>query len=209
MIRRNYASLLLLLLSVFALLSAGCSEETPKLRALSEDAVILAFGDSLTYGTGANHQTESYPAVLASLSGRTVINAGVPGEVSGEGLNRLGKMLDEHQPDLVLLCHGGNDLIRKLDETALSQNLTQMVEQIRAQGAEVVMLSVPKPGVFLKPAPLYSQLAAKLRLPIANEIIADVESETSLKSDAIHPNATGYRLIAERVYELLSESGAL
>jgi lysophospholipase L1-like esterase len=171
--------------------------------------VILAFGDSLTYGTGANHHTESYPAILAALSGRTVINAGVPGEVSQQGLNRLGQMLTEHQPDLVLLCHGGNDLIRKLDESALSQNLAQMVTQIRSHGAEVMLLSVPKPGVFLKPAPLYSQLAAELQLPVANEIIADVESETSLKSDAIHPNAEGYRLIAERVFELLSESGAL
>jgi lysophospholipase L1-like esterase len=176
---------------------------------LSEDAVILAFGDSLTYGTGANHQTESYPAVLAGLSGRTVINAGVPGEVSSAGLKRLRKMLAEHQPDLVLLCHGGNDLIRKLDEGALSRNLSQMVAEIQAQGAEVVMLSVPKPGVFLKPAPLYSQLSAELGIPIENEIIADVESDTALKSDPIHPNATGYRMIAERLYHLLSESGAL
>jgi lysophospholipase L1-like esterase len=208
MIRRHYQLLLLVLLFVSALLVSGCSDDAPKLRALSEDAVILAFGDSLTYGTGANHQTESYPAVLAGLSGRTVINAGVPGEVSSEGLNRLGQMLEEHQPDLVLLCHGGNDLIRKLDETALSQNLAQMVAQIHAQGAEVVILSVPKPGIFLKPAPLYLQLATELHLPIANEIIADVESETSLKSDAIHPNAEGYRLIAEHVHQLLSDSGA-
>lgn len=188
---------------------SACGEETPQLSALSHDAVILAFGDSLTYGTGANHLTESYPAVLAELSGRRVINAGAPGEVSREGLKRLQQQLDEHQPDLVVLCHGGNDLIRKLDETSLSQNLAQMIALIRAQGAEVMMLSVPKPGVFLKPAPLYSEIAATLKLPIANEIIADVESKTSLKSDAIHPNAEGYRLIAERVHQLLGESGAL
>lgn len=209
MILRYGQPLLVVLLLVSALFLSGCSDDAPKLRALSDDAVILAFGDSLTYGTGANPQTESYPAVLAGLSGRTVINAGVPGEISSEGLNRLGQILEKHLPDLVLLCHGGNDLIRKLDETALSQNLAQMVSQIRAQGAEVVILSVPKPGVFLKPAPLYSQLATDLRLPIANEIIADVESKTSLKSDAIHPNAEGYRLIAERVYQLLTSSGAL
>jgi lysophospholipase L1-like esterase len=210
MIRRYYQPLLVALLFVSALLFSGCSsEDTPKLRVLSDDAVILAFGDSLTYGTGADHQTESYPAVLAGLIGRTVVNAGVPGEVSSEGLNRLGKMMEEHQPDLVLLCHGGNDLIRKLDETALRQNLAQMVTQIREYGAEVVVLSVPKPGVFLKPAPLYLQLATEFQLPIANEIIADVESKTSLKSDAIHPNAAGYKLIAEQVYQLLSESGAL
>ena len=209
MMSRYTQRLFVVLLFVAALFVSGCSEESPKLRTLGDDAVILAFGDSLTYGTGANSATESYPAVLAGLSNRTVINAGVPGEVSSEGLNRLGQMLEQHQPDLVLLCHGGNDLIRKLDETALSQNLAQMVTQIRAQGAEVVILSVPKPGVFLKPAPLYLQLATELGLPIANEIIADVESKTSLKSDAIHPNAAGYQLIAEHVHQLLSDSGAL
>jgi lysophospholipase L1-like esterase len=208
MVRYSHSVSAILLFFVAIFLS-GCSEETPKLRTLSHDAVILAFGDSLTYGTGANPETESYPAILAELSGRTIINAGVPGEVSSEGLNRLELMLEKHQPDLVLLCHGGNDLIRKLDETALRKNLAQMVSLIHAQGAEVVILSVPKPGVFLKPAPLYLQLATDLRIPIANEIIADVESETSLKSDPIHPNAAGYRLIAERVHQLLSNSGAL
>jgi lysophospholipase L1-like esterase len=209
MIQRIRQAFITLLLFTATISLSACGEESPELSALSQDAVILAFGDSLTYGTGANHETESYPAILANLSGRKVINAGVPGEVSREGLNRLGQLLAEHQPDLVLLCHGGNDLIRKLDETTLRQNLSEMVAQVRAQGAEVVMLSVPKPGVFLKPAPLYSDLAAELQLPIENDIIADVEADTSLKSDPIHPNAKGYRLIAEEIHQLLSDSGAI
>jgi lysophospholipase L1-like esterase len=209
MIQRIRRAFIAVLLVAAVITLSACGEESPRLSALSQDAVILAFGDSLTYGTGANHQTESYPAILANLSGLTVINAGVPGEVSREGLDRLGQLLAEHQPELVLLCHGGNDLIRKLDETALRQNLSEMVAQARAQGAEVVMLSVPKPGVFLKPAPLYADLAAELQLPIENEIIADVESDTSLKSDPIHPNAKGYRLIAEEIHQLLRDSGAI
>jgi lysophospholipase L1-like esterase len=198
-----------LVLCLLVLTSAcGSGEPSQQLEALGQDAVILAFGDSLTYGTGAKHQTESYPAVLAQLSGKTVINAGVPGEVSGEGLSRLKSLLSEHQPDLVLLCHGGNDLLRKLDTGKLKDNLQQMIQLIRAQGADVVMLSVPKPGLFLKPAPLYSELADRQQVLLENEIIADVESERALKSDAIHPNAAGYRLIAERLHQLLSQAGA-
>lgn len=204
-IRRILAALILV---ATAISLSGCGDDAPRLNALSQDAVILAFGDSLTYGTGANHKTESYPAVLANLSRRTVINAGIPGEVSREGLERLGQLLDEYQPDLVLLCHGGNDLIRKLDETALSNNLSEMVAQIRARGAQVVMVSVPKPGIFLKPAVLYSELANELQVPIENDIIAEVESETALKSDPIHPNARGYRIIAEEIHQLLLDSGA-
>ncbi len=190
------------------LLSACSDGAAPTLQRLEQDAVILAFGDSLTYGTGADHHTESYPAVLATLSDRKIINAGVPGEVSREGLLRIRTLLEQHQPDLVLLCHGGNDLIRKLGGEQLQQNLVQMIEAIRESGAQVVMLAVPKPGVFLKAAPVYSEVAEQLQVPLENNIIADIESENTLKSDAIHPNAKGYRLLAERVHELLSQGGA-
>lgn len=201
-------SVWLLIVSLTLLPACGDSSQT-SLRSLSPDAVILAFGDSLTFGTGADPQTESYPAILTELSGRTVINAGVPGEVSREGLARIETLLTQHQPQLVLLCHGGNDLIRKLSESELRQNLTGMVERIRAHGAEVVMLSVPKPGLFLKAAPVYQEVAHALQVPLENDIIPDIESDTALKADPIHPNARGYRLLAERMHELLSQSGAL
>ena len=102
----------------------ACSSSQPGLSPLADDAVILAYGDSLTFGTGANSDTESYPAVLAQLTQRQVVNAGVPGEISSEGLDRLTTMLEQHQPDLVILCHGGNDLIRRLDKHQLKSNLT-------------------------------------------------------------------------------------
>lgn len=200
---RPWAAMLLIIF-----LSACSDGAAPTLQRLDQDAVILAFGDSLTYGTGADHHTESYPAVLATLSDRKIINAGVPGEVSREGLIRIRTLLEQHQPDLVLLCHGGNDLIRKLGGEQLQQNLVHMIEVIHESGAQVVLLAVPKPGVFLKAAPVYSEVAEQLQVPLENNIIADIESETALKSDAIHPNARGYRLLAERVHELLNQGGA-
>jgi lysophospholipase L1-like esterase len=195
---------LILLLTVSA-----CGSEQPTLEKLDAGDVIVAFGDSLTYGTGANPENESYPAVLAALSNHPVVNAGIPGEVSAEGLERLNKVMTTHQPALVLLCHGGNDLLRKLDEAQLRANLTAMIALIRSFGSQVVMLSVPKPGVFLKPAPLYAEIAEKLSVPIDNETLADIESDTALKSDPIHPNKVGYKQMAEAIYQLLQQQGAL
>jgi lysophospholipase L1-like esterase len=163
----------------------------------------------LTYGTGAQTREHSYPAVLAELSGLNVINAGVPGEISAEGLARIDRYLMEAAPDLVILCHGGNDMIRKLDQSQLRRNLANMIKKIRSSGAEVVLLSVPRPGIWLDAAPVYQQVAETYNVVVDNDIIADVESDPALKSDPIHPNTAGYHLVAERLFDLLKRHGAV
>jgi lysophospholipase L1-like esterase len=139
-----------------------------------------------------------------------VINAGVPGEITSSGRQRLPGLLDKYRPGLVILCHGGNDLLRKLDLDAARDNLQAMLAAARQRDIPVVLLGVPRPGLFLlESAELYAQLAAEHDMPFDGDIIAAVESDNSLKSDAIHPNAEGYRRIAEAVYRLLRDSGAL
>lgn len=194
--------------AALSLLAAACSERPPRLAPLAADAVVLAFGDSLTYGSGAN-SSESYPAVLSRLIGRTVINAGVPGEVSADGLKRLPGLLAEHRPQLVILCHGGNDLLRKQDEALVAANLAAMVQQVKAQGASALLIGVPKLGFGLEVPALYLQLARAQQLPYEGKIATTIGGDRALKSDFIHPNAAGYRLLAQRLQALLSEAGAL
>ena len=190
-----------------ALLVSGCSR-TPQVPLLTADAVILAFGDSLTFGTGAA-EAESYPAVLARLTGRRVVNAGVPGEVSASGVQRLPELLDRERPALLILCHGGNDLLQRQDQRLLADNLRTMVRAARERGVSVVLVAVPSLGLSLKPPPLYREVAAEFSIPIEDSALPHILGKSSLKSDHIHPNGTGYRMLAEAVSGLLKKCGAL
>jgi acyl-CoA thioesterase-1 len=196
------------LLAISLLLSA-CTESTSRLPSLDSNSTILAFGDSLTRGIGAAEE-QSYPAVLSRLSGRTVVNAGISGEVSAQGLQRLPALLDRLRPDLLLLCHGGNDMLRRFSTDITRNNIEAMISLAAERGIPVLLIGVPKPGLmFLRPATFYAEIAEHYDLVYEGDIIAEVESDNSLKSDQIHPNADGYGQIAAALHRLLQESGAL
>jgi lysophospholipase L1-like esterase len=188
-------------------LLAAC-DRTPTLPRLEPHDVIVAFGDSLTHGTGAS-AGEAYPAVLAALTGRSVINAGVPGDTTSSGLERLPAVLDEHKPRLVLLCLGGNDMLKKQHEAATENNLRLLVKTIRASGADVLLIGVPEPRLFGGTPDFYERLAEELGIPLEQDVFSRVLKDNRLKSDPIHANAAGYRLVAERLAERLREAGAL
>jgi lysophospholipase L1-like esterase len=192
---------------VAVLLLAAC-DRSPTLPRLSQHDVIVAFGDSLTHGTGASDET-AYPAVLASLTNRTVINAGVPGETTASGLQRLPGVLAAHKPRLVLLCLGGNDMLRKQPAAATENNLRLLVQTIRASGAEVMLIAVPEPKLFGGAPDFYQRVAEDMRMPLEDDVFNDVLKDNSLKADPIHANAAGYRVVAERLAEFLREAGAL
>jgi len=193
---------------LIALLLGGCGEKVPRVAAVGPDEVIVAFGDSLTYGTGAA-ESESYPAVLAQLIGRRVVRAGVPGEVTAQGLVRLPQVIEEHQPALVIVCLGGNDMLRKLDEAQIRSNLRQIIRTLRDRGIAVVLVGVPKPALLTSAAAFYGELAKEYRIPYEGKILNHIMHQFDLKADAIHPNAKGYRRMAEAIAELLREAGAI
>lgn len=195
------------LLVVIALLAAACGD-APKLAPLAPDAVVLAFGDSLTYGTGAS-EAESYPAQLERLIGRKVVRAGVPGEVSAQALKRLPAELDEHQPQLLLLCIGGNDFLRNLGQAQAAANVQTLVSMARQRGIGVLLIGTPEKGLMLTPPAFYAEIAEQARIPYEGKVIGEILRNSELKSDTLHPNARGYRLIAERVAALLQKAGAL
>ncbi len=189
------------------LLLAGCSKG-PELVYLAPGSPVLAFGDSLTIGTGAE-PAQSYPALVADATGWVLRNEGVPGELAEDGLERLQRLLQEQVPSLVLLCHGGNNLLRGQPEARIRKHLARMIELAQAQGAQVVLLGVPKPTLLLNTAALYGELAEEYGLVYLPDAIAEALSDPALKADQVHPNARGYAYIADQLLQLLRESGAI
>jgi lysophospholipase L1-like esterase len=193
--------------AAFAFLAA-CGGSSTKIDKLATADVVLAFGDSLTFGTGAKPD-ESYPAVLERTIARKVANGGIPGETSEEGLRRLPQALDEVRPRLLILCHGGNDFLRRLDERRAAQNIRAMIRLARERGIAVVLIAIPKPGLPPSIPAFYGEIAAELRLPFEDVIVKSVLFDASLKSDMVHPNARGYERMAAAVEKVLRKSGAL
>ena len=202
---RLYLSLSGLILLCIPLLSC---ESDIQLSPLEQDAIILAFGDSLTFGTGAK-QAMSYPARLQQITNRKVINAGIPGEISAKGLRRLPYLLQIHQPDLVILCHGANDILRKMNLTKTKSNIQKMIHLIRESGSEVILLAVPEFSLFLQPAPFYGELADENNVALLNNTLSGILLNPALKSDQIHPNADGYLKMALKIKLFLEETGLL
>jgi len=200
---RGNLSAIFLFLLLFA-----CTNTQHTLSRLPDDAVILAFGDSITSGVGAPPGS-SYPEILESLIKRKVIKSGIPGETSGEGLVRLPSELATHRPKLVLLCLGGNDLLRRMDLEKTAGNVSRMVQMIRNSGAEVVIIGVPKPGLVLSTARFYKTISEDMRVPLEGSLLADILGDSKLRADPIHPNAEGYRFLAEGIVAFLRKTGAL
>lgn len=190
----------------------NCSKEKHVL--IPSGATVVVLGDSLSYGTGAN-KSEDYPSLLAQRTGWNIINAGVPGETSAQGLERLPILLDQYHPALLILELGGNDLLQHLPNHQTENNLKIAIAQARAKQAQVVLIAIPEVNALraavgaLKDHPLFDKVAQETKTPLIKKVFAEVLSESELKADYVHPNAQGYANVSEKMYENLAELGFL
>ena len=198
------------MLAGLALLGA-CGKEA-QLPAIEPGQVVLAFGDSVTFGTGAL-PGEDWPSLLAARTGWQVINAGIPGDTAQAGKGRIGALLDEHDPVLVIVDIGGNDFLRKRSTHDVKEDIRTLLRLIKQSGAQVALVAVPEFSLMSivagKPSdsPIYRDLAKEEVVPIVSDVFSDVLSQPELCADKIHPNAKGYREMARGLFARLSEIG--
>ena len=175
------------------------------IQTLKPQDTILAFGDSLTYGYNAK-PNESYPSILSQLSGMKVINAGVSGETSSEGLLRLPQLLKDKSIKLMILFFGANDVLQRLPMENIKTNLKSMIHMAKEKQIEVLLISVPNLGLFgPSDLSLYNEISKEENVPLLSNMYVEILEQPSLKSDQVHPNALGYTRMAEKIYEKLQE----
>lgn len=161
----------------------------------------VAFGDSLTSGVGASEGSD-YPSLLAAKVGVQIINKGVPGSTTQDALSRVDEVA-AIEPRVVLLCLGGNDGLRRMSASTMTQNLSQMIDYFQAKGSFVVLIGVRSASFRDTNKSLFKKLAAdKGALHIPN-ILDGVLHKPSLMHDYIHPNDAGYQAIADRLHDEL------
>lgn len=194
-------------------LPAACSRRDPaKFKPLPEGAAVLALGDSLTFGQGARPE-QSWPAVLAELTGWRVHNAGRNGDTTAGGLARLPGLLDEGPWDAVLIGLGGNDMLRRVPPADTRARLLELARLAKAHTGHTVLLATPEPSAgaalmgLLEDAAFYREVADEAGVPLIESAYATALSDEAQRSDRIHANAAGYRAIAEAVHERLKTLG--
>ena len=163
---------------------------------------IIAFGDSLTFGTGASSGMD-YPSQLSKIISRPVINAGRPGDTTSSALQRLEKDVLAYSPDIVLITLGGNDLKNGVDADTAFKNLKMIVNLIHNQGARVIIGGLHFPFRDRGYGRGYRKLADETGAVLIPHILEGIMGNRDLMSDPIHPNDAGYKSMAERFREAL------
>ena len=208
---------------LLALLCCGCGEQASREAGRPEPAVtgesrsderpaIVAFGDSLTagHGSGAEHPyTEFLQQELDRRGLRyRVVNAGVSGDTSGSGLERV-ETVAERKPAFVIVEFGGNDGLRGLPVATTRANLEEMIVRLQSAGARVVLagMTLPPnygPDYIRSFERVYTELAAKHHLPLIPFLLEGVGGQAAyMQADGIHPNVQGNRLVAANVLRVL------
>ncbi|WP_022666688.1 arylesterase [Desulfospira joergensenii] len=163
---------------------------------------IVCFGDSLTRGYGAG-KGKDYPSRLAEMTGIEVINSGMSGNTTADGLARLEDDVLSYEPDVVLITLGGNDMKNRVNVDTARANLVSIIQRIQDARAMVVLGGIDIPLYGKGYAQMYESLARQTGSVLIPNILEDLFGHPDLMSDSIHPNDKGYEIMAGYFYKAI------
>jgi lysophospholipase L1-like esterase len=167
----------------------------------AKEGPIVAFGDSLTYGQGVSAK-DAYPALLEKMWNRKIINLGISGNTSLQGLARK-EEIKEFRPSFVLIEFSANDLFKKVPREQTQKALEDIVDYVQNLGAVAVLIDTGG-NTLMKPyRKMIKKIAKEKKTLYVNGIMDGIFSKKSLKSDTLHPNEKGYEIIARKIDKAL------
>ncbi len=196
----KYKIVIAVLVGILCIFVWSLFDEVPITNYPPKNDTIVAFGDSLVFGQGAT-MGNNFVSVLSRLLDRPIVNLGVNGNTTTDGLLRVDEGLQE-KPGIVILLLGGNDFIRNVADETIERNLSALIETFQKEGVVVVLLGVRSGIISNNGEAIYERLHKKYGTIFIPDVLEGVYLKPGLMSDGIHPNDAGYKKIAERVYKL-------
>jgi acyl-CoA thioesterase I len=166
---------------------------------------VVAFGDSLTAGVGASSINTAYPSLLSNWLGLGVINEGVSGNTTANGLARINTII-AYDPDVVILFLGGNDILQRVPLQTTVDNLAEIIRQLKGAGAHVVLVGVHDSTFQSARETAFRNLAQSMDVFYVPNALRGILGNRSLMADLVHPNDDGYRLLADRIYKVVADA---
>jgi acyl-CoA thioesterase-1 len=193
--------------------ASSSAPETPKNPTDSGRPKIVVLGDSLTAGYGLL-EPQAYPALLqAKLNdqgyGWEVVNAGISGDTSAAGLERLDWALDQANVRILILELGANDGLRGLPVAEMKKNLAAIIERGQGKHIAVLLVGMEAPPNFgpeytVSFRQVFPDLAKQYKVTLLPFLLDKVAGVAGLnQSDGIHPNVEGARIVADTVWTVL------
>ncbi|MEI6832194.1 MAG: GDSL-type esterase/lipase family protein [Candidatus Omnitrophota bacterium] len=197
--KKNKLKYILIILGIFLV---GCFK--PEIKNLdARGANIICFGDSITFGYGAN-PGEDYPTALRRMVKLPVINAGVDGDTTFSALERLENDVLLKNPRLVIVEFCGNDFLKKISKEDTVRNLKAIISRIQAKGAMVALVDISAGMFFSEYRAAFKKLANEKKVIFVPGVLNKIITNPAMKSDFLHPNARGYKIVASRVYTAIA-----
>lgn len=191
---------IIVLVILFFVLSGGDSVKNYPSKGMD----IVAFGDSLVQGVGASSEQTNLVSLLSKKIGKPIVNLGVSGDTTRDGLARLSQ-LDRYKPKIVILLLGGNDYLKKVPEDETFSNLEKIIENIQSRGSIVLLLGIRGGLLTDRFDGRFEDLAEKTDSAFVSNVLSGLLTRDEYMADSIHPNDLGYQKITDRVYPVLNK----